>query len=227
MPPRDRTRRRAAPRQARAQASLDAILGATELLLHEHGYRRLTTNRIAARAGVNVALVYRYFAGKEAIVGALIDRFAAQTHQTIVDTLASHTDAPLGVAIRALLDVLVAAPAPALHRELVERVEIAGRRDVVQKVREAAAAQFRTFLLARRAELRRDLDLEATLFVVEHTIEAATHAAAFYRPAGLSMERVLATLTDLLVTALAAETGRSGWSTTARGRRNRTRSVRR
>ena len=45
-----------------------ALLGA---LLAYHGVAE-----IGALAGVNVALVYRYFAGKEAIVGALIERHA-------------------------------------------------------------------------------------------------------------------------------------------------------
>jgi AcrR family transcriptional regulator len=202
MPPRDRTRRRATPKQTRAHVSRDAILGATEILLRERGYRRLTTNVIAVRAGVNVALVYRYFAGKEAIVGALIDRFAAQTDLAVADTLAAHATAPLAVAIRALLDVLVAVPSPALHRELFERIEIAGRRDVVDRMRASAAARFRDLLVSRRAELRVDLDLEAMLFVIEHVLEAASNAAAFYRPDELSLERVLAALTDLVVNAL-------------------------
>jgi hypothetical protein len=38
---------------------------------------------------------------------------------------------------------------------------------------------------------------------IEPTIESASNAAAFYRPAGLSLERVLAALTELLVKALA------------------------
>jgi hypothetical protein len=43
------------------------------------------------------------------------------------------------------------------------------------------------------------------MFVLQHAIEATTHAAAFYRPDGLSVERVLESLTDLVVNALAAQ----------------------
>ncbi|HEX6245002.1 MAG TPA: helix-turn-helix domain-containing protein, partial [Polyangiales bacterium] len=103
MPPRDRTRRRIVPTQPRAQASAEAILSAAEQLLHEQGFARMTTNRIAVRAGVNVALVYRYFAGKEAIVAALIDRFTQATLVNFERVLQEHEAAPLPQVIRALL----------------------------------------------------------------------------------------------------------------------------
>jgi AcrR family transcriptional regulator len=203
MPPRDRTRRRVTPTQARAQASIDAILTAAELLLREEGFARATTNRIATRAGVNVALVYRYFAGKEAIVGALIERVAEATYEAVRRALVEHARAPLPTAVRALLDALVDTPsAPALHRELVEHVDVARRRQLVHELRSRIAAQFAELLVRRRAELRPLADRDATMFVLQHAIEAATHAAAFYRPDGLSIERTLDALTELVTRAL-------------------------
>ena len=64
MPPRDRTRRRRQPTQARAHDTVEAILVAAARVLEQEGYSRATTNRIADVAGVNIALLYRYFAGK-------------------------------------------------------------------------------------------------------------------------------------------------------------------
>jgi AcrR family transcriptional regulator len=199
MPPRDRTKRRVAPSQARAQASIDAILTAAPLILSDSGFARMTTNRIAARAGVNVALVYRYFAGKEAIVGALIERVAEKTQLEVRRVLAEHAHAPLSMAVRELLRALVNTPGvPALHRELVEHVGVAKRRQVVEDARAAAAALFRAFLSQRQAELRPLVDPEAILFVLQHAIEAATHASAFPRPDGLSTERALDALTEVV-----------------------------
>lgn len=204
MPPRDRTKRRVSPTQDRARASIDAILTATEQLLAEQGFARTTTNRIAARAGVNVALLYRYFAGKEAIVGALIERHAETTHAAVRKALDEHRDQPLAVAVRAVLQALVQTPtAPALHRELVEQVSSSKRHEVVQVVRQRLAASFAEFLSQRQGELRPLRDAEATLFVVQHAIEAATHAACFYRPEQLSLERSLDALGELVVRTLA------------------------
>jgi len=59
---------RKTPRQDRSRATFEALLDATADILVRHGYAKLTTNRIADRAGVNIASLYQYFPGKEAIV---------------------------------------------------------------------------------------------------------------------------------------------------------------
>jgi AcrR family transcriptional regulator len=203
MPPRDRTKRRVIPNQERAQASIDAILTAASQLLEERGFTRMTTNGIATRAGVNVSLVYRYFAGKEAIVGVLIERSAAALESSMRDTLAEHARSPLTVAIRAMLDALAAVPsAPALHRELVEHVDLTRRRQLIQDLRTRLMVLFTEFMALRSAEIRPLVDRDATLFVLQHAIEAATHAAAFYRADGLSLDRALDALTELVVRSL-------------------------
>jgi AcrR family transcriptional regulator len=61
------------PLQARAQATFDAILdAAAELLTRESAAE--TTNRIAERAGVSIGTLYQYFADKDAIVAAMVER---------------------------------------------------------------------------------------------------------------------------------------------------------
>src|SRR5262249_62418487 len=62
---------RKTPRQDRSRATVEALLEATAHILVRDGYARLTTNRIAERAGVNIASLYQYFPGKEAIVAEL------------------------------------------------------------------------------------------------------------------------------------------------------------
>ena len=54
------------PRQARARATVEAVLEATSQVLIEYGYARLTTTRVAKRAGVSVGTLYQYFSGKAA-----------------------------------------------------------------------------------------------------------------------------------------------------------------
>ncbi len=69
----DRKMRRT-PKQERAQATVDAILEAAAQLLVAGGMERLSTNRIAKRAGVSVGTLYQYFPDKEAVVVALGER---------------------------------------------------------------------------------------------------------------------------------------------------------
>jgi AcrR family transcriptional regulator len=55
------------PVQARSTASVDAILEATIQVLLDVGKEKLTTTRVASRAGVSVGTLYQYFPNKSAV----------------------------------------------------------------------------------------------------------------------------------------------------------------
>lgn len=55
-------------KQARAQATIEAIFGATAQILESEGEARLTSNRIAEVAGVSIGSLYQYFPNKQAIL---------------------------------------------------------------------------------------------------------------------------------------------------------------
>jgi AcrR family transcriptional regulator len=65
---------RKSPVQARSAASVDAILEATIQVLLSVGKERLTTTRVAARAGVSVGTLYQYFPNKSALLQAALKR---------------------------------------------------------------------------------------------------------------------------------------------------------
>lgn len=65
---------RKTPVQARSAASVDAILEATIQVLLGVGKERLTTTRVAARAGVSVGTLYQYFPNKSALLQAVLKR---------------------------------------------------------------------------------------------------------------------------------------------------------
>ena len=73
MPQASETMRKS-PTQARAAQTVDAIVEAATQILQSDGEERLTTNRIAERAGVSIGSLYQYFADKEAIVEAIAER---------------------------------------------------------------------------------------------------------------------------------------------------------
>ena len=58
---------RKTPLQARSTASVEAIMQATIQVLLKDGKVKLTTTRIADRAGVSVGTLYQYFPNKQAI----------------------------------------------------------------------------------------------------------------------------------------------------------------
>jgi AcrR family transcriptional regulator len=67
-----RSEPRKSPVQARSAASVDAILKATVQVLLKVGKEKLTTTRVAARAGVSVGTLYQYFSNKSALLRAAL-----------------------------------------------------------------------------------------------------------------------------------------------------------
>lgn len=128
-PPRDpRFHPRKAPLQARAVATVDAILGASAHVLVTRGYVALTTNHVAKKAGVSIGTLYEWFPGKEALIAGLVDRHLTRA-ETLLEARASElastglTLSPLALA-RALATVMVELHEddPRLHRALTEEV---------------------------------------------------------------------------------------------------------
>jgi AcrR family transcriptional regulator len=81
---------RKTPIQARSTASVDAILQATLQVLTAVGKERLTTTRVAARAGVSVGTLYQYFPNKSALLQASLRRHMDQVRSAIEQVCAQH-----------------------------------------------------------------------------------------------------------------------------------------
>jgi AcrR family transcriptional regulator len=133
MPLRKPVRARRKPRQERSVATVDAILEAATYLLVRDGWAKLTTNRVAERAGVNIASVYQYFRNKEAIVAELQRRHSARIERAVRQA------SPTGRSrqtLRSLLREVIAAVVdehrvePALHRVFEEELPLSARRRI-------------------------------------------------------------------------------------------------
>ena len=91
------------PRQARSLATVSAIFEATIQVLVSDGPRRLTTTRVAERAGVSVGSMYQYFPHKQALFYALNERYLVRLAERIETTcLAQH-----GAALADMVEALV------------------------------------------------------------------------------------------------------------------------
>ncbi len=200
MPPRPRTIARKIPAQERAKATVDVLLEATARILVKEGYDHASTTRIAEAAGVSVGSLYQYFPSKEALVAALIDRHMAAMTTMIEEKAAELAMAPLAVAVREAIRVMIAAHRidPRLHRVLVEQVPRLGRLQRIEQVESRSRTLVRAYLEAHKDEVRpRDLDMAA--FLTAHVVEAITHGAVLHEPALLDSEALVEETTTLIV----------------------------
>jgi AcrR family transcriptional regulator len=85
LPPRSQAvlEPRKSPVQARSAASVDAILEATIQVLLQVGKERLTTTKVALRAGVSVGTLYQYFSNKSALLKAALKRHMDEIMEAI------------------------------------------------------------------------------------------------------------------------------------------------
>jgi AcrR family transcriptional regulator len=200
MAPKPRTVPRKQPRQERSRATIDAILTATARILEREGFDRASTNRIAEAAGVSIGSLYQYFPSKEALVAALVERHIESMSRDLLAEMASVAQAPLAVAVRRMVELMLRAHAvdPRLHKVLVEQVPRVGRLERVHELEDTMTRVARAYLEAHRAEVRpRDLDLAA--FVAVTTVEALTHAATLTRPDLVGEARFVDEVTDVVL----------------------------
>ncbi len=74
---------RKSPQQALSEATVEAIFEATVQVLLSGGPLRLTTTRVAARAGVSVGTMYQYFPHKQALLYAVLGRHLEAVAQAV------------------------------------------------------------------------------------------------------------------------------------------------
>jgi AcrR family transcriptional regulator len=187
------------PRQARSQATVDALLDATAQVLVERGYARTTTNAVAERAGVSVGSLYQYFPNKDALVAALHDRHVQGVLAVMEQQVERHAGAPLVDSLAGLVEASVQAhrEGAELHRVLEAQL---GHLDVHDhnELDRRVGALLRRLLEDHRDELAvKDLKLAA--FTLQHAVHALVHAMVFDRPPGISLRTATEEIVRLAV----------------------------
>jgi AcrR family transcriptional regulator len=196
---------RKTPRQERSRATVEALLEATTDILIREGYTKLTTNRIAERAGVNIASLYQYFPGKEAIVAELRRRHGADQRAALRQVLAERTAGELESTIRTLVSVGVTghAHAPRLHQVFTEEIPTLGYRDIAA-IDAPIVEAMRRFLQQADLDVR---DMDLALWMISTASGAVLHRAAVERPHDLSNGVITEELVTLLCRYLRRRSG--------------------
>jgi len=160
-------------KQARAKATVEAIVEAAAQILARKGAPGLNTNAVARRAGVSVGSVYEYFSNKHEIVDFLLDRHLAEGEAALRDGAANlGVDPSPSDVIEALVDgaIRLHQNDPELHRVLSS--EIALDQDQQKRVDNLRLGLIGA-VSAALARSQEDPEIKATILV--DTADALAH----------------------------------------------------
>jgi AcrR family transcriptional regulator len=116
------------PSQTRARHKVELILEAALRILDREGEDALTTNYIASVAGVSIGTLYQYFADRQAIVDALVQRELEAIRKRVMESLSGPAPSEPGgrirLVVRAVLDAF--GGRTAVQRQLLHGASASG-----------------------------------------------------------------------------------------------------
>jgi AcrR family transcriptional regulator len=141
---------RKTPVQARAAVTVEAISEATIQVLLSHGADRLTTTRVAERAGVSVGTLYQYFPNKKSLLFAVLENHLDKVAAAVETASEQARHKPLREMMREVVEAFVDAKmertdiSVALYRIAADVGGPALIKRVSQRSRKALEAMLRT-----------------------------------------------------------------------------------
>ncbi|WP_296942061.1 TetR/AcrR family transcriptional regulator [uncultured Massilia sp.] len=187
------------PKQARAIATVDAIVEAATYILKRHGAAGFTANKVADKAGVNIASFYQYFPNKEALlfhVATLTwDRQLAQLAPVLARGGQDHA-----AKLREFIRMFFAVEAAEADLRRALRIAAVELKDTAQfrELMDEGAALTRTFIEdALRERAPGDLSFDVRFIVLlttsfaERTTDEGTSDAELMRQADLLADMLI------------------------------------
>src|ERR1700729_4619137 len=95
---------RKTPLQARSTVTVEAISEAAIQVLLRHGAERLTTTRVADRAGVSVGTLYQYYPNKQSLLFAVLEHHMNNVAAGVEAAWESAGHKPLAEMIREMVE---------------------------------------------------------------------------------------------------------------------------
>jgi AcrR family transcriptional regulator len=141
---------RKTPVQARSTVTVEAISEATIQVLLSQGAERLTTTRVAERAGVSVGTLYQYYPNKRSLLFAVLERHMNDVATKVEAACENACHKPLAEMIREMVEAFVDAKmeradiSVALYRVAGDVGGTALVRRVAQRSRKAVGEMLQT-----------------------------------------------------------------------------------
>lgn len=175
------------PQQARSVATVSAILEGVAQVLETDGFERMTTTRVAARAGTSVGTLYQYFPSKDALLVAAVNEKMARIDRALSRVFELPATAPLAAHIRVMIQALIDEKRrrPRLNVELSRQTPRLEKQQLVARTLDRAQGMVRALLDAHQHEIAvMNTDLAAWLVV--HAVNGMIDGALFEGPQRLA-----------------------------------------
>ena len=95
------------PVQARSVVTVEAICEAAIQVLLSHGAERLTTTRVAERAGVSVGTLYQYYPNKQSLLFAVLEGHIDRVSKAVENACERARGKPLAEMVKEVVEAFV------------------------------------------------------------------------------------------------------------------------
>jgi AcrR family transcriptional regulator len=193
------------PTQERAEVTVQAILDATALILVDEGYAKVSTNRIARRAGVSIGSLYHYFADKDAITEALLERVVERQMVELAGALEELVELDREQGVRALIRAAMASQkVEAKLAHALMQCPMEGRASLHRRWQDRVTELVSMQLMVGSDPVRpRNVNLAA--YVLVHAVFGVVRDALADRPELLRGDALTEELTELVLRYLRPE----------------------
>ena len=176
---------RKTPVQARSAFTVEAIFEATIQVLLIHGTDRLTTTRVAERAGVSVGTLYQYYPNKESLLFAVLEDHLDKVSVAVEGACERARGMPLAEMVKEVTEAFVDAKmertdiSTALSRIAADVGGPALVKRTGERSRQALEAMLRTApdTVAHRQEFAIQMMFAAMAGATRHVLEAGAPPA--------------------------------------------------
>lgn len=187
------------PVQKRSSEMVAALLEAAEREIGERGLANTTTNHIARRAGASVGSLYQYFASKEAIIDALLQRQVSRITAVVQGQLRVLIDQDLATVTRTILArVYDLVEQDKGQRELVRNWHLLHTDALFKALEQHMMEACRLYLLRHLEQYPID-NLPATLFVLINAVHYSSVRYLSMEAPVLTRDEVIESLTHMVV----------------------------
>ena len=178
---------RKTPLQSRSAVTVEAIFEATVQVLLRDGLEKLTTTKIAERAGVSVGTLYQYYPHKQALLHAVLSRHLGGVTEAIEEACEANRGQSLKTMVRGMVTAFL--DAKMLRREVSLALYVIasdlGSEAILASMRTRVTAALTGML--KTAPQVRFPELEFTAFVFYSSLAGAMRA---FMEAGASGENL-------------------------------------